>query len=88
MAFTLEVKVIPGAHANRWLRDKSGALKCFIKSPAEKGKANDELIALVSQILKIPKNCMMIVCGATTRKKLIRIDSDHTIQQFLSMIGL
>ena len=54
MALIITVKVVPASGRNQWVIDKSGALKCFLKSPAEQGKANKELIKICLQ--KIKKN--------------------------------
>ena len=46
-----------------------------ISAPAEKGKANDELIATVAQLAQVSRSEVSIIRGASTRNKVIRIAS-------------
>lgn len=73
----LEIKVVPSSGQNKWVIDKSGKLKCYLKSPPERNLANFELISLLSKALKIPQNKVMIVSGQTSRTK--RLDITHEI---------
>lgn len=88
MAFYLELKVVPSSGAQKWVLDKSGALKCWLKSPPEDGKANRELISLIAQVLKIPQSSVTITQGLTARKKVVRISTNQTLQDFLRGIGI
>jgi uncharacterized protein (TIGR00251 family) len=50
--------------------------KCIeikVKAQAEKQKANKELIDILSSVLSLPSENIMIMRGATSRKKGIRI---------------
>lgn len=84
----IEIKVIPGSGRQKFAVDKSGILKCFLKSVPEKGKANDELIKILSKKLKIPKDLIEITFGKVSRKKRLRIDSDLDYDSFLLKIGI
>jgi uncharacterized protein (TIGR00251 family) len=88
MAFSLELKVIPSSGVQKWVLDKSGALKCLLKSPPEDGKANRELIGLIARVLKTPQSSVVIIQGLTARKKVIRVSSEHTLENFLMGIGI
>ena len=44
-----------------------------INSPPDKGKANEELIAYLAKELRVPRAAVMIIRGAASRKKSIRI---------------
>jgi len=44
MSLVFDLKVVPRSGRNKWVLDKSGKLKCYLKSPPEKGLANKELI--------------------------------------------
>jgi uncharacterized protein (TIGR00251 family) len=48
-----------------------------IASPAEKGKANEELIGVIADIAGTARGEISIVRGAATRNKVIRIASAH-----------
>ncbi len=88
MPFIFEVKVVPSSGQNKWILDKNGALKCYLKSAPEKGKANKELIQLISKALKIPQSDVVIVSGATDRRKKISITLDLTFDQLLEKVGI
>jgi uncharacterized protein (TIGR00251 family) len=85
--FTIEVKVFPSAGRVKWLFEND-RLKCYLLSPAEKNKANNELIKLLAQALKISQDKITIVLGATNRIKRIKIDKDLTLQDVLEALGL
>ena len=48
-------------------------IKMNISAPAEKGKANKELIKFLSKQFKIDKNNIKIISGAGDRLKLVKI---------------
>ena len=88
MALTVEIKVVPSSGRNTWMLDKAGTLKCYLKSPPERGLANKELIKLIAKALGIPKSDVEIVAGATSRKKRIKIETNITLEQFLAALGI
>ena len=69
MPTLLELKVVPQAGKQGFIRDKSGIIKCFLKSPPEDGKANQELIKLLSKTLKIPQASIQLLMCATSAKR-------------------
>jgi len=88
MALIIQVKVVPSSGRNDWILDKSGILKCFLKNPPEKGKANKELIKLVSDVVFCPKNRVIIVSGLTSRNKRVKIDAEMSIEEFYRRVGI
>jgi uncharacterized protein (TIGR00251 family) len=88
MAFIFEVKVTPSSSKKGWVMDKSGQLKCHVKSPAEDGKANAELIKSLSKALDIPQHMIAIVSGEHARNKRIKIDVEMTFNQLLEHLGI
>jgi uncharacterized protein (TIGR00251 family) len=50
-----------------------GALKVRIKAPAQKGKANSELIEFLSYSLSVPSSDISIKAGETSRLKELEI---------------
>jgi len=88
MALIVEIKVVPSSGRSGFVLDKSGMIKCFLKSPAQDGKANRELIKLVSHGLNIPQKNVYIVHGLTNRKKRLKIDKDMTEDEFFVCLGL
>jgi len=67
------VRVQPKARGNKILGDFAGMLKVGVTAPAEKGKANAAVIALLSKKLDVPKSSIKIVCGETSRIKTLRV---------------
>jgi uncharacterized protein (TIGR00251 family) len=47
--------------------------KAFLKSKPEKGKANTELIKLISKKFKVPKERIKLMSGLKSREKIIEI---------------
>lgn len=88
MALIVEVKVVPSAGKNGWILDKAGKLKGYLKSPPERGLANQELIDLLAKALKIPKQKVILVSGATSRIKRIKIEHELTIEQLYDALGI
>ena len=87
MPALLELKVVPQSGKQGFARDKSGVIKCFLKSPPEDGKANLELVKLLSKTLKIPQADIQLILGATSRKKTIKINQ-LDIPIILARLGL
>jgi uncharacterized protein (TIGR00251 family) len=88
MAFIFDVKVFPSSGKIGWSIDKTGNLKCYLKSPAEQGKANGELIKSLSKALGIPQDMISIATGAQSRKKRIKIDVEMTYNRLLELLGI
>ena len=68
------VRIVPSAaqsQISEILDDES--IKIRIAAPAEKGKANEELIKLLSREFGILKQSITIISGAQSKHKLIRI---------------
>lgn len=88
MSLTIDIKVVPNSGKQKFVLDKSGILKCFIKSAPEKGLANNELIKFLSKSLGLTQNDVEIVSGHTDRKKRIRINKDLSFEQLLSLLEI
>ena len=70
----LAVRVTPRASRNEIVEIQSdGTVRIHITVPANDGKANDELIKFLSEILGAPKTHIDIVAGANGRDKLISV---------------
>jgi uncharacterized protein (TIGR00251 family) len=88
MTVLLEIKAVPQAGRQKLIRDKSGIIKCFLKSAPEDGKANRELIEFLGEILNISRQDISILQGATTRKKVVKIDTNFSKNSILHQLGL
>lgn len=74
---TFGVKAQPGARRNAIVGEYDGCLKIAVTQAAEKGKANEAIIAVVCDALSLSKRRISIVSGATTsRKKLLVAEMD------------
>lgn len=88
MSLILEIKVTPQAGRYRWVLDKGGKLKCYLLSPPERNKANEELLAGLAKALKLTKQQVHLVAGATSRTKIVRIDVSLTFDEVIAKLGI
>ncbi len=71
----LNIEVKPGSKSaqingiNEW----RNTLEVSVKSRAERGKANQEVIKLLSDILKLPLEDITIVKGDKSRQKVVKL---------------
>ena len=72
---TLQVKVKPRARASLLLQTYDGHWLAQIKSPPVDGKANSELIALISEAFGCRRSAVSIRIGASGRMKLVDIEA-------------
>ena len=63
----------PGAKISRVVGEHGERLKISLNAPAVDNKANDVLIAWLSDRLKIPRKQVELVAGHTSRQKRILI---------------
>jgi uncharacterized protein (TIGR00251 family) len=75
----LAVRLTPNAgrnHVEGFEDDADGRayLKAKVTAVPEDGKANKALIALLSDVLRLPKSSISILSGDTARKKILRIE--------------
>jgi len=70
---TLAVRVHPGARRAAIGGFHDGALKVSITAPPADGRANEALIAFVSEWLGLPRARVSVIAGASSRSKTLRI---------------
>lgn len=89
MGLVIEVKVVPNAKTQSLTLDRQGHIKCSLKSQPEKGRANEELIKLLSKLLHIPQQDIKILSGHTSKKKILKLNMDGlTLEQFYTICHL
>lgn len=72
----LSVRVVPNKPVSRIVdTSDDGTIRVEVKSQPIEGKANQELIKFLAKILGVNKNQVIIVKGANSRNKLIKIES-------------
>ncbi len=68
------VKVKPNSKQQKIIDEVDGSLTIYLKSPPVDGKANTELIQLLSEKFNVPKSFICIKSGLSSRQKVIEID--------------
>jgi uncharacterized protein (TIGR00251 family) len=71
----IKIKVKPGASKNEVKKIEENFFEVKVTAVAEKGKANEKVIELLSDFLKVPKSKVKIVRGLTSRDKEVEIES-------------
>jgi uncharacterized protein (TIGR00251 family) len=70
---TFAVRVSPRASRSEIAGEHDGALKVRLAAPPVDGEANDELCAVLSKKLGVPKRAVRIVQGETSKSKLVHV---------------
>jgi len=72
---TLRVKVIPRSSKDEVSGELAdGTLKVHVTAPPEKGKANEQVCAVLAKHYKVPVRAVHIMSGHGSPRKLIHID--------------
>ena len=82
----LDVRVTPRAGRSGFSGLRDGALMVRLAAAPVDGAANDELIALLSKALRVPKRNITIVSGERSRTKRIRITGIDRAQALAILI--
>ena len=69
---TIELRVQPRARRTS-LEAVGEGLKALVTAPPEDGKANDAVIALLSQEWRLPKSAFEVIKGAAARTKTVSV---------------
>ncbi len=69
----LHVVVKPGSAHRRIVRRDARGLLVALNSPPSKGRANEELITFLADLLDTPRSSVTIIRGHTARVKTVRI---------------
>ena len=70
---TFQVKVHPRARKNAITGVLGDALKLALTAPPVEGRANEACVALVAELLNVPRSSVTIAAGESSRQKLIRV---------------
>ena len=68
------MRVSPGARRSEVVGRLGDAWKLRVRSAAERGRANDEVTALLARTLALSARDVRIVSGHTSRDKLVELD--------------
>jgi len=69
----ITVRVIPRAGRSELAGTRDGSLLVRLHAPPVEGAANVELIALLADILGVPRRDVTITSGATSRRKRVKV---------------
>lgn len=72
---TLRIKVIPRSPKSEFAGELSdGTLKIRIAAPPDKGKANEELCAVLAERYGVAREAVRILSGRGSARKLVRVE--------------
>lgn len=70
---TLRLRVAAGAARRRVVGPHAGALKLSVTAAPERGRANREVVALLSETFAVPRGSVELVSGEMVPDKLVRL---------------
>jgi len=88
MALRLKIKVVPSSGKSCCILDKNQNLKCFVKAPAQDGKANKEIIKFFANLCNVTQREVDIITGLICKDKILLIKTDMTLEDILKRMNL
>ena len=70
----LRLRVAPGARRSEVVGRLGDAWKIRVHAPAERGRANDEVVALLAEHLGVGRAQIRVIAGRSNRDKVIEVD--------------
>jgi uncharacterized protein (TIGR00251 family) len=77
---TFAVQIVPRASRSEIAGEYNGALRIRIAAPPVEGAANRELIRLLAKTFNLPKKAVVIVSGAASKSKIVRIEGADSVR--------
>lgn len=74
-AVRFAVRVQPRASSNEIAGMHGGALRVRLQAPPVEGAANEALIRFLASTLDVPRRCVRIVSGVSSRNKIVEVDA-------------
>jgi uncharacterized protein len=68
------ITVSPGAARTELVGRHGDGWRARIAAPPERGRANRALVELVAELVDVPRDRIIIVGGATARRKVLWVD--------------
>ncbi|NVO24156.1 DUF167 domain-containing protein [Donghicola sp. C2-DW-16] len=68
----IAIRVTPKASRNA-IKEEDGALRVYVTTVPEDGKANAAVVKLLSKAVGVPKSRLELVRGHTSRDKVFRV---------------
>lgn len=66
----IKVKVHAGEKTNKLVQKAPDTFELWVKAPAEQGRANEAVRALLAQHLNLPENKLSLIKGTTSPAKI------------------
>jgi uncharacterized protein len=85
----LAVRVSPGARRSELVGRHGGAWKVRVAAPPERGRANAAVVALLSEVLGVPRERVKLLAGASGKDKVVEIEGMTTagVERILEAVG-
>ncbi len=84
------LKVRPRSARERLGVDAAGELRLELHAPPTEGQANEACVQFFARALRLPQACVVILSGAKSRRKLIRItghSAEETVAQLRRLVA-
>ena len=80
------MRVVPGARRPGVVGRHGSAWKVRVSAPPEDGRANQALVGLLADTLRLPRNAVSIVSGHWSRDKIVACEglSAHEVETRLA----
>ncbi len=72
-ATRLRLRVSPGAKRSEIVGRQGDAWKVRVSAAPERGRANDALLRLLSETLRVPQTLLSLVSGHASRDKIVEL---------------
>jgi uncharacterized protein (TIGR00251 family) len=72
-AITLRVKAKPGARVDAVTGVRGAELTVSVRSPAEKGRANLEIVKVIAKALGVPRDTVVLKVGGASGHKVFQL---------------
>lgn len=82
----LSINVKPNAKRTRLTRIENLCFYMDIAAPADKDKANKEVISFFSRLIKVPKSSVKIITGHKNRNKLIHLETEMSFTEIINIL--
>jgi hypothetical protein len=69
----IKVKVHPSSNRDEVIQKTSDSFEAFVRAKPVDGKANEALLASLSDFLKVPRSRVRLIRGSFTRNKIIEL---------------
>lgn len=76
---TVELRAQPRARRTALALGAGGILKATVTAPAEDGRANAAIVALLAAAWRWPKSAFEVTRGATGRDKVVSVSGDPAV---------